>query len=249
MTNKVLITGANKGIGFETARQLANQGWYILLGARNLDRGREAVQKLNHEGIHSVELIEIDLNDLNTITTAAGYVVQKHPDLKAVINNAGIPGDMEKRPLDFDTSELDELMKVNVYGNFQMIKQFTPILAKNHGKILNLTIPLMVTPFFKPFGYMTSKSALNTMIKLVGSDYKQHKIPVEVYGVIPGGVSTDLNDHMSGWMMHSVTEGGKIISDALLDSKNHQGKIINKTGVIGLGAKQLWKKLPINKNK
>lgn len=250
MTKKVLITGANRGIGFETARQLGKQGWYILLGSRNQQRGRDAIAKLNAQGIYSVELIPIDLNNINSIDDAAKYIQENHPDLNAVINNAGISGDMAKRPLDFTATEISELVKVNVEGNFQMIKKFTPILANNHGKILNLTIPLMITKFFKPFGYMTSKAALNTMIKSIDYDFKQNNVPVEVYGIMPGGVSTDLNGHMGGWMMHTVEEGGQIVATALTDPRNHQGKILNRMGIVELGAKQVWKKLPFgNKQK
>lgn len=243
MTKKVLITGANRGTGFETARQLAHQGWYVLLGVRNIQRGQTALAKLNAENLSNVELIHIDLNNLETLDEAVTEVNRHHPDLQVIVNNAGIAGDMNKGPLDFSAKELDNLMKVNVEGNFEMIKQFTPILAKNQGKIVCLTIPTIINNFFKPFGYLTSKSALNTLIKLIGNDYKQNHIPVEVFGVIPGGVTTDLNDHMSGWMMHSVEEGGQIIAAAVNDAHNHQGKIINRMGIVSLGAKHIWSKI------
>lgn len=67
--------------------------------------------------------------------------------MKALINNAGISGNMNASPLDVELDELKELAKVNFFGNFEMIKTFTPILAKNHGRILNLTIPLNPNSF------------------------------------------------------------------------------------------------------
>ena len=247
MTNKVLITGANKGIGFETARQLAHQGWYVLLGVRNRQRGEAAIDKLKQENITSVELVDIDLNDLSSIQSAAEYVKTHHPDLSAVINNAGIPGDMQKRPLDFEVDELRSVIDVNFYGNFAMIKAFAPILASNKGKILNLTIPSIGFSTFRPFAYMASKAPLNSMIKSIGYDFKRNNVPVEVYGVMPGGVQTDLNGHMDGWMMHTLPEGGKTVAEALLDKHNHQGKILNRMGLSSLIKKNILRKLNLSK--
>ncbi|TGR15863.1 SDR family NAD(P)-dependent oxidoreductase, partial [Mesorhizobium sp. M8A.F.Ca.ET.202.01.1.1] len=100
--------------------------------------GRAAVKTLENKGI-TAEWIQIDLNDIDTIHAAADYIAKQHSDLKALINNAGISGNMKASPLDVDLEELRELAEVNVFGNFEMIKTFTPILAKNHGRILNLT--------------------------------------------------------------------------------------------------------------
>ena len=89
MEQKVLITGANKGIGFETAKQLGAKGWTILLGAKNEQRGMSAVEALQQQGI-TAEWIKIDLTDTNTIHAAANDIKANHPDVKLLINNAGI---------------------------------------------------------------------------------------------------------------------------------------------------------------
>ncbi|AMV61986.1 putative oxidoreductase [Pediococcus damnosus] len=230
MAKKVLITGANRGIGFETARQLGAKGWQILLGARNKERGNTAVQKLKGFGV-SAEWIKIDLNDVETIQAAAEYVKSNHSDLKALINNAGVSGDMEKAPLSVTLDELREVTDVNFLGNFAMIKAFTPILAANRGRIMNLTIPLTINKYFHPFAYMTSKAPLNVMIKAFGYEFKKENIPVEIFGILPGGVTTDLNNHEKGIFMRPVSEGGKVVADTLLDGKNHQGKIVTKFGL------------------
>lgn len=84
-----LITGANRGIGFETARQLGKQGIKVLIGARSEDKGREAEEKLKAEGL-DVEYINIDVDNAATHTAAAGEIEQKYGKLDILINNAGI---------------------------------------------------------------------------------------------------------------------------------------------------------------
>lgn len=225
MTQKVLITGANKGLGFETGRQLGNKGWTILLGARDEVRGTEAVKTLQQKGINA-EWIKIDFNDLTTIHEAAKYVENNHADLNVLINNAGISGNMEASPLDVDIEELKTVTEVNVYGNFEMVKSFTPILARNKGRILNLTIPTKPSNFFHPFSYMTTKTALNSMIKLFAKYFKKHKISVEIFGVMPGGITTDLNNNQIGFLMRTVNEGAQSIVNVIMDKRNHNGKIL-----------------------
>ncbi|GFH40366.1 SDR family NAD(P)-dependent oxidoreductase [Lactococcus insecticola] len=230
MANMALISGANKGIGFETARQLGLLGWTILLGARDETRGLEAVAKLQDENI-AAEWIKIDLNDFNTIHQAADNVRANHPELNLLINNAGIPGDMQKAPLDFTVDELREVTDVNFYGNFEMIKTFTPILAENNGRIANLTIPTAASAFFSPFAYKVSKAPLNMMIEAFGQSFTKQAIPVEIFGIMPGGITTDLNGNATGPHMKTVVEGGKLIVDLLTNGKNFQGQVINEYGV------------------
>lgn len=225
MVNKVLITGANKGIGFETAKQLGEKGWFVLLGARNEQRGMEAVKKLQIDGIDA-EWLNIDLNDLETIHSAADYVSKNHSDLNALVNNAGIPGNMSTDPLDVPLEELRELTEVNFFGNFEMIKTFTPLLAKNNGRILNVTIPSKPSIFIDAFSYTATKAALNAMIKLFARDFKKKKLPVEIFGVTPGGITTDLNNRQKGPLMRTAQEGGASIANALTDHRRHQGKIL-----------------------
>lgn len=233
MSETVLITGANKGIGFEIARQLGHKGWTILLGARNKERGLAAVQKLQAAGI-TVEWVPIDLNDLATIQAAADKIAKVHPELKVLVNNAGIPGDMDAEPLETNTADLKATLDVNVTGNFELIKAFTPILQRNHGRIVNMTIPASGNRFFHPFAYCVSKSALNQMITMFGNSFKAQHIPVEIFGVVPGGVTTDLNNHMDNRFMRSVEDGAGSVVKLILDNHSHQGKIVVRFGGLKL---------------
>ncbi|MBO1198892.1 SDR family NAD(P)-dependent oxidoreductase [Staphylococcus simiae] len=225
MVQKVLITGGNKGIGFESARKLGKLGWHILLGARNEQRGTAAVEKLEQEGI-TAEWIHIDLNDLATIHAAAQYVTEHHTDLNVLINNAGIPGKMDATPLEVTADELKSVIDVNIIGNFEMIKTFTPILAVNKGTILNLTIPSKSSHFFHPFSYTASKSSLNSMIRMFGQYYKKKHIPINIFGLMPGGITTDLNNHMKGFYMRTVDQGAQTVVNVLTDKRNYNGKVI-----------------------
>lgn len=233
MTKKVLITGANKGIGFEVAKQLGEKGWVILLGARSQQRGLAAVHELEKQGI-TAEWVKIDLDDLETVHEAAADVAKRHPDLKVLINNAGIAGDMAAEPLAVATSDLKETLTVNVIGSFEMIKAFTPILRQNHGRIANMTIPVNPSGFWHPFSYIISKSALDQMVKLFGQSFSRQHIPVDIFGIMPGGVSTDLNHHMKNPFIHTVEEGAATVVKIVTDGRHHQGKIVNDYGLTKL---------------
>ncbi|QAS69316.1 SDR family NAD(P)-dependent oxidoreductase [Oenococcus sicerae] len=241
MTKSVLITGANKGIGFETAKQMGKKGWTVLIGARNEGRGKEAVHRLQAEGI-TAQWLRIDLNDTSSIHEAARYLAEHYPKLDGLINNAGISGNMQRNPLELASSELEELAKVNFLGNFEMIKSFTPLLSRNHGRILNVTIPSTPIGSFNPLGYLASKASLNSMIKSFAMYYKKHEISVEIFGVILGGISTDLNKHQSGLLIRTVQEGGGSIAKAMMDRHHHQGKIIIRMGLTQLVRNFIFRK-------
>jgi len=91
----VLITGANKGIGFETARQLLEKGFFVFIGSRNIENGLQAVQKLNAEGFSNVEAVELDVTDPASVRLAREEIGNKVSVLDVLINNAGINGGSE----------------------------------------------------------------------------------------------------------------------------------------------------------
>ncbi len=91
---KALITGANKSIGFETARQLLQKGYYVYLGSRNLENGTKAIEKLKAEGLNEVEAIQIDVSDDESVKAARAEIGKKIEVLDVLINNAGISGGM-----------------------------------------------------------------------------------------------------------------------------------------------------------
>src|SRR4051812_48633274 len=96
----VLITGANKSIGFETARQLLQQEYYVYLGCRDMQKGQQAVSQLQAEGLNQVEAIEIDVDNIESVKAARDMLGQKTNVLDVLINNTGIGGTMPQTPLE-----------------------------------------------------------------------------------------------------------------------------------------------------
>lgn len=237
LTNTVLITGANRGIGFEVARQLGRKGWLILLGARSEQRGQAAVARLAQEHIQA-QWLHIDLNELATVHTAAKFVAHHYPKLGLLINNAGIAGDMAADPMATNTEDLQATLNVNVVGTFEMIKAFTPLLQRNHGRIANMTIPVNPSRFWHPFSYIISKSAMNQMVKMFGQHYASQHIPVDIFSIMPGGVSTDLNHHLQSPFVRPVEEGAAAVVKIATDGRHHQGKVVTDYG-LGKSLKRL----------
>ena len=112
----VLITGANKSIGFETARQLLQQGYFIYLGSRDLHKGEQAVRELHAEGLTEVAAIEIDVDDITSIQAARQILGKKIKVLDILINNAGISGAMPQEPLATDVALFRQVFDTNFFG-------------------------------------------------------------------------------------------------------------------------------------
>ena len=136
----ILITGANKGIGFETARQLAKLNCFVYLGSRDKANGSEAVKKLNELGINNVEAITIDVSDINSVRKAKQELEAKIDSLDILINNAGIAGDEQQ---DFVSGDIDNVRRIfdtNFFGTVQTTQEFIPLLKKSpRASIINVS--------------------------------------------------------------------------------------------------------------
>ena len=118
-----LITGANKSIGFETARQLLQQGYYIYLGSRSLENGLEAVEKLKAEGLNHLEAIQIDVSNDESVKAARVEIGKKTEVLDALINNAGISGGMPQTT-STDIAVFKEVFDTNLFGVVRVTQTF-----------------------------------------------------------------------------------------------------------------------------
>ena len=236
MAKRTLVTGANKGIGFEIARELGKNGCEILLGARDESRGRQAIETLKKDGIVA-HFVKIDLHDFSTLHAAARTV----GTLDMLVNNAGIPGnlkteksnlDMGKAPFAYTTDELRQTMEVNFFGTHELIKSLMPNLAED-AKIINVTIPVSGNLYWQPLAYKTSKAAQNVMTMIYGVEFAKIGSKRQIFGVMTGATATDLNGLTEGDLggrVKSARAAGKLIAGLALDGKNHNGHLINWDG-------------------
>lgn len=221
-----LITGANKGIGFSISKYLGRCGWHILLGARDQQRAEEAIRKLKDFGVPEAEWINIDLSDLDLLQASIELIKKQHPDLALLINNAGIPGNMAVPSYESDIKDITETIQVNYIGTFALTQGLVPLLAGNKGRIVNITVPTTVNPYWNPLAYKASKASQNVMTETMAFDFDKHHIPIEIYCVHPGPTTTDLNGNMTGEGFHTPDLVGKKITDIINDGKRHQGEFI-----------------------
>ncbi len=200
----VLITGANKSIGFETARQLLQQGYYVYLGSRDKQKGEQAVRQLQSEGLHQVEVIEIDVDDIDSIKAAREVLGRKTQVLDVLINNAGIIGSMEQTPLETDISLFKQVFETNFFGVIEVTQAFIDLLRQSpEPRIVNVTsglgsLTLHNDPSWKYYQvkaacYVPSKAALNAYTIVLA--YTLRDTPFKVNAVDPGYTATDFNNH------------------------------------------------------
>ncbi len=231
-----LITGANKGIGFETARQLAQLGYNVFIGSRDKSRGDEAIKKLNASGIRNVDCIGIDVTDLNSIKSARKVLESKIDQLDVLINNAGIAGE---QPQNISTGEIENLRNVfetNFFGAVQTTQQFIDLLkASAEPRIVNVSSQLGSLTFQRNTqnprhstydAYSCSKTALNAFTVLLAKEFKNTNFKIN--SVEPGYTATDLNQFNG---TQTVEQAAKIIVKyATLNSDGPTGKYFKEEG-------------------
>jgi len=200
-TNKkvALITGANKGIGFEVAKILLDKGVSVVIGSRNLEKGKQAAKDLRNE---NVSFVQIDITDEKSIENAKNTISKEYGKLDILINNAGIWLDFGVPMLEVSMEDIEKTFKVNTFGVIATIKHFLPLIKKSdEGRIVNVSSGLgsltqSADPNYeyypyKSLAYNTSKSALNALTILFAYELKETNIKIN--SADPGYCSTDLN--------------------------------------------------------
>lgn len=233
-----LVTGATRGIGLETVRQLATQGVHTLLAGRDRARAVEAALALQAQGL-PVEAIALDVTDEAGIAAAAREVGQRHDRLDILVNNAGIfRDDVGSTPSAQTLQAWRETFDTNLFGMVATTQAFLPLLRKSAaGRIVNLSSALGSLALhndagsdiydFKVPAYDTSKTAVNAWTVHLAHELRD--TPIKVNAVDPGSVKTDMNQN--GELDIATGARGSVLM-ALLDeagptgSYTHQGEVL-----------------------
>jgi NAD(P)-dependent dehydrogenase (short-subunit alcohol dehydrogenase family) len=200
MKKTALISGANKGIGLETARQLGNLGYKIYVGSRDEARGNHAVADLNGEGIEAV-FAHLDMTDSKTFQTVADQIEKADGHLDVLINNAGASFDKGVRASLVSMAQVRESFEVNFFSQIELTQTLLPLLLKSDaGRIVNVSsilgsLTLNSDPEspigdWRSLGYNGSKTALNAFTAILSYDLRDTKIKVN--SGHPGWVKTEL---------------------------------------------------------
>ncbi|BCM90085.1 3-oxoacyl-[acyl-carrier-protein] reductase FabG [Abditibacteriota bacterium] len=241
MSKIALITGANKGIGLETARQLArDHGFTVLVGARDAERGNEAVEELKAQGLDA-QFLAISPTDADSVAQAAKEVEDKYGHLDVLINNAGTGSqEDQKPPSQVALQVFRDIYEINVFGVHSVTQAFWPLLEKSEAARLVVVSSALASfalhtdpngPFssYKPPAYDSSKAAVNMLT--VHYAHQWQDTPHRANTIHPGSVVTDLNPNGE----ISVEEGAKTSVDlATIGADGPNG------GFFHLGQKLPW---------
>ncbi len=231
-----LVTGANKGIGFEVARQLTASGYTVLLGARNQALGEEAAARLKRD---DVRYLAIDLEDTAAIAVAAKAIDADFGHLDILVNNAGIIEQGDGLPSSSSLHAIDRAFRVNFLGSVAVTQAMLPLLRKApSASIVNVSSglgsltksgdPAWTHVAAKYLGYAASKAALNMLT--VQLAYELRDTSIKVNSVDPGYTATDLNRHQG---TQTIAEGAaEIIRVALLPDDGPTGTFSNTQGLV-----------------
>jgi NAD(P)-dependent dehydrogenase (short-subunit alcohol dehydrogenase family) len=230
-----LVTGANRGIGLEVARQLLRAGCTVWLGARDLRRGADAASLLRENG--HVEFQELDVTSDASVTEAVANISRQSGRLDILINNAGIALDTNTPPSQVPLNTVRATFDVNVFGCIRVTSAFLPLLRKSSSARIVMvssdmsshtrqTDPSFAYYQLNPMAYISSKAALNAVTIAFSKELVDEGIKVNAAN--PGFTATDLNGHRG---IFTVEQGATpIVNLATLADDGPTGQFFGPEG-------------------
>jgi NAD(P)-dependent dehydrogenase (short-subunit alcohol dehydrogenase family) len=187
-----VVTGGNRGIGFETCRQLSQLGFLTILTSRDENKGKAAVESLSQEG---GDLIyhQLDVADFDSITKLASYVKEEFKRCDVLVNNAGVFLDRGNSVLDVPMEVLQETLGINFFGALNMCRVFVPLMRKNkYGRIVNVSSGMGSIASMGGYSaaYKLSKLVMNGLTRILADEIKDTNIKVNT--MAPGWVRSDM---------------------------------------------------------
>lgn len=232
--NTVLITGANRSIGLETAKQLSEKGFFVYLGSRDLGKGESIVKELSEQGLQNIQAIEIDVTDPESVSAAKGIVENEKGKLDILINNAGILGVNPQTATETSVEDVKEVFETNFFGAITVTQVFLDLLKKSdRPRISNITsglgsLTLHSDPNWKYYqvkaaAYGPSKTALNAYTVVLAYELRDSNFKVNV--IDPGYTATDFNHHSGPGSVESAAQF--IIKHTLTDENAPTGQFFS----------------------
>lgn len=221
-----LVTGGNRGIGFETCRQLALNNFSVILTARSAEKGQRATEKLQKENL-DVLFQRLDVTDPESIEGTRQFVEDEFGRLEVLVNNAGVSLDEGSRFTEISTDTLEETLDVNLLGVFRVTRAFLPLMQKNaYGRIVNVSSGLgSFSSLSSGTGaYKLSKYALNGLTRIMADEVDAQKIKIN--SLNPGWVRTDMGGRSATRSPQDAARD--ILYLAKLDEEGPSGEFIRK---------------------
>ena len=230
-----LVTGANKGIGLEVAKRLAQEGFFVYLGSRNLASGEAAVQQLKATGLPNLEAVQLDVTSPDSIRAARAAIGLKTAVLDVLVNNAGISGGFPQAALNATLAQFRVVFETNVFGVAGVTQAFIDLLQQSpQPRIVNVSTAMASLTLNADFNnenfarrvpvYQASKAALN--MYTVNLAYELRGTAFKVNAVCPGYTKTDFTGHQG---TSTVEEAGqRIVKYALLGADGPTGQYVSE---------------------